>query len=119
MAAVGLLMAGTGLYGILAFFVSKRTAEAGLRAALGANKVKLALWIASQGLRHVAMGLGIGLAPAFLLAQALAGGLEGIRFGDPLVFGGVTLALLAVALISTLVPAWRATRVNPSVTLRR
>jgi ABC-type antimicrobial peptide transport system permease subunit len=108
-AGVALLIAAIGVYGVLAYSVNQRTREIGLRMALGAQQAGVLRWI---------VGLGIGLAGAFALSRLLASLLFGIQPRDPLTFTSVAVVLTAVAFAACLVPAIRASRVDPIVALR-
>jgi predicted permease len=117
-AATALLLALVGLYGALALLVRQRQREIGVRLALGAAASHIRRMILRQGLRPVAAGLLVGLAVAAASAQVLASLLYGITARDPGTFGAVTAVLAASALAACLLPAWRASRIDPAVTLR-
>jgi putative ABC transport system permease protein len=117
-AAIALLIAAIGVYGVLAYSVNQRTREIGLRMALGAQRNGVLRWIVGQGMVVAAAGIGIGLASAFVLSRLLAGLLFGIRPRDPLTFTSVALVLTLVAFAASLVPAIRASRVDPIAALR-
>jgi putative ABC transport system permease protein len=117
-AAVALVLAAVGLYGVMSYSVSWRTHEIGIRMALGANRIKVLRLVVRQGMTMAAIGLALGLIGAFLMSRVLAGLLHGISPRDPLTFIGVSVVLLVVALLACLIPARRATRVNPIVALR-
>ena len=116
--ALGLLLAAIGLYGVMAYSVSLRTVELGIRMALGADRWIVLRMVMRQGLRLVAAGILAGLAGAFVLTRMIASQLFGISAVDPLTLTGVSLSLAAVALIACFVPARRATRVDPLIALR-
>jgi putative ABC transport system permease protein len=114
---IGLTLAAMGIYSVIAYFVSLRTHEIGVRMALGANGrdvVRLMTW---QGMRPVFIGVGIGGAGAFWASKLLASSLFGVSASDPLTFIGVAAVLIVVAIIATLVPARRATQIDPTKAL--
>jgi putative ABC transport system permease protein len=117
-AGVALLIASIGVYGVLAYSVSRRTREIGLRMALGAQPSGVLRWIAGQGMLVAAAGIGIGLASAYALSRVLASLLFEIQPRDSLTFTAVAALLAAVAFAACLVPARRASRVDPIVALR-
>jgi ABC-type antimicrobial peptide transport system permease subunit len=117
-AALALSLAAVGIYGVLAYLVSHRTQEIGVRLAIGADRSRVLGMILRHGLSLAAVGIGIGLAGAFALSRLIEGLLYGVRPNDPLTFVAVTVLLLLVALLASFVPAWRATRVPPTTALR-
>lgn len=117
-AAVALLITATGLAGMISFTVSQRRHEIGIRMALGARRSTVVLWILRQGLALVAAGLGLGLLGALLWSRAFDEFLFGIRPTDPLTLTLVALVLLGVTGTACLVPARRATSVDPTLALR-
>jgi putative ABC transport system permease protein len=117
-AGVALLIAAIGVYGVLAYAVNQRTREIGLRMALGAQQSGVLRWIVGQGMLVAAAGIAIGLGGAFALSRLLASLLFCIQPRDPLTFSSVALVLVAVAFAACLVPAIRASRVDPIVALR-
>jgi len=117
-AATTLLLALVSLYGALAVLVRQRQREIGVPLALGAAASQIRRMILGQGMRPVAAGLLLGLAAAAASAQVLASLLYGITARDPGTFAAVTAVLAASALAACLIPAWRASRIDPAVTLR-
>jgi ABC-type antimicrobial peptide transport system permease subunit len=103
---------------VISYSVSQRTKEIGIRMALGQEAWQIRNLVVGQGLRLIVLSLAIGLAAAYALATSVAGLLYGVNPRDPLTFGGTTLFLLVVALIGCLVPARRATSVNPLSALK-
>ena len=117
-AAVTLLLGGIGLYGVMAYLVTLRTRELGVRIALGAQPEAVARMITVQGLALTLVGIGTGLAIFALTARFLRSLLFGVSAGDPLTLGAAALALLAVAALASWIPARRAARVDPATTLK-
>ena len=115
---VALVLAGIGIYGILAGSVTERTREIGVRAALGASRANLLALVLRDGMRLTALGIAIGLCGAALASQALGALLFGVSRLDPVTYLAMILLLGLVSGIACLTPAWRATRVDPSLTLR-
>ena len=115
---VALIMAAVGIYGVISYSVSQRTKEIGIRMALGQEARQIRNLVVGQGLRLVAISLLIGLAAAYALSVTVSGLLYGVNPRDPLTFGGMAAFLLAVALLGCLIPARRATAVNPLAALK-
>jgi putative ABC transport system permease protein len=117
-AGVALLIAAIGVYGVLAHSVNQRTREIGLRMALGAQQGEVLRWVVGQGMLVALAGIAVGLAGAFGLSRLVASLLYGIQPRDAVTFGAVTAALGVVAFGACLVPARRASRIDPMVALR-
>jgi putative ABC transport system permease protein len=117
-AALALLLAAIGIYGVMSYTVSQRTQEIGVRMALGAQLTNVRAMILGQSLKLTLIGVGLGLAGAFVLARFLASLLFGIGTYDPVTFLGVAFLQITVALAASYVPARRAMRVDPIVALR-
>lgn len=117
-AAVALLLASIGLYGVISYLVGQRTHEFGIRLAMGARPRDLFRLVLSQGLKMALGGIVPGLIAALLLTRLMTKMLYGVSATDPATFIAIALLLLAVALLASLIPARRATKVDPMLTLR-
>ncbi|MGB8837921.1 MAG: FtsX-like permease family protein, partial [Candidatus Acidiferrales bacterium] len=117
-AGVALFLAAIGIYGLMAYSVQQRTQEIGIRMALGASPEKVRKMVVLQGMRLAAIGVVIGVAAALGLTRFMAGLIYGVKTWDPTVFVTVALLLSAVAWFATYIPARRASRVDPMVSLR-
>jgi putative ABC transport system permease protein len=117
-AAIAVLLAALGIYGVVAYSVGQRTPEFGLRMAVGATKRDLVKLVLRGGLRSAVIGTCLGLAGAFALSRVIASLLYEVRPDDPLTFVTAAALLVAIALLACYVPARRAARVDPLVALR-
>jgi predicted permease len=116
---LALLLAATGLYGVMAYAVSRRASELGLRMALGASQGDVIGMVLRETLVLVAAGVAIGLPAAWLAARLVASSLAQVSASDPVTLGGATLVLLLVALLAGWLPAHRASRIDPLTALRQ
>jgi len=117
-AALAVLLAAVGIYGVMAYAVGQRTHEIGVRMALGANPHTVKGMVLKQGLWLAVIGAAIGVGAAFWLTRFISNMLFGVTASDPAIFAGVTAALILVALAACWIPAHRATRVDPVIALR-
>jgi putative ABC transport system permease protein len=117
-AVIALVLAAVGVYGVMAYAVSQRTHEIGLRMALGARVGGVVTLVMKQGLRWVVVGIALGISGAFVLTRLMESLLFGVTTTDPLTFVGVPFVLAAVAFLANLIPALRASRVDPIKALR-
>lgn len=115
---LGLLLAGVGIYGVMSFTVAQRTQEFGVRMALGAQRSRVVSLVLKEGTMLAVIGALIGLGGAYLVGRAMQSTLYGVGAMDARAFGAVACVLLVAALLACLVPAWRASRVEPIVALR-
>jgi ABC-type antimicrobial peptide transport system permease subunit len=115
---VALALAATGIYGVLSGSVNERMREIGVRSALGATRVDIVALVVRQAMTLTGLGVVIGLAGAVAATRALITLLFGVSLLDPITYFGVVALLLSASLIACWVPAWRAARVDPSITLR-
>jgi putative ABC transport system permease protein len=117
-AGVALLLAAVGIYGVMAFAVTQRTQEIGIRIALGARAADVLKLVVVNGMRLAVIGLAIGLVASLVLTRFISNLLFEVAPTDPLTFGVVSLCLLATAFLACYLPARRATKVDPLVALR-
>jgi putative ABC transport system permease protein len=115
---VALLLATAGVFGVMAYSVSRRTREIGVRIALGARSQDVLTMILNQGMRTIVVGIVIGLAGSLVLTRTLSSLLFGVTATDPVTFAAVIALLIATALLACYIPARRATKVDPMVALR-
>ena len=120
--AVAVVLASVGIYGVMSFSVNQRTQEFGVRMALGANDGTILGMVLRQGVVQIGIGLTLGLGLALAIAAVAGSGIQSSLFGvgarDPLTYTSVALLVTIVSLVATLVPARRATRVDPMIALR-
>ncbi len=119
---VAVVLASVGIYGVMSFAVNQRRQEFGVRMALGANTPRILRMVLEQGAVQIALGLVLGLGLALWFAILAADGIQNTLFGvtgrDPMTYAAVASLVTVVSLIATLVPAQRATRVDPMIALR-
>jgi putative ABC transport system permease protein len=115
----GLLLAITGLYGVIAYSVSRRTREIGIRMAIGANPGSVARLVLRQGMLLTSIGGAIGLALSLLASQVLGSLLVGVSARDPSVYLSVPVLLAVISLLACYIPARRAARIDPLLALRQ
>jgi len=117
-AGLALLLAAVGIYGVLAYFVTQRTSEIGVRMALGAQTGDVLRFVLRRGMRLALIGVALGSIASFAMMRLMKTLLFGVSATDPLTFGAVALLLLSVALLACYLPARRATKVDPLVALK-
>jgi putative ABC transport system permease protein len=116
--AVALLLSAIGIYGVMSYVVGQRTREMGIRLALGATPAGVRALIVKRGVLLGSIGLGMGLAGALLLGRLLANTVHGISSTDPMSLAAALTILFGVTALACAVPAWRASRIDPAITLR-
>jgi ABC-type antimicrobial peptide transport system permease subunit len=117
-AGIALLLAGVGLYAVMAYAVSQRTHEIGIRMTMGARARDVMRLVTGQGMKLTIAGLTLGIAGAFALTRVMEPLLYGVTPTDPLTFILISMSLVSVALLACWIPARRATRVDPMIALR-
>ena len=117
-AGVALLLASAGLFGVISYTAAQRTAEFGTRMALGASAWDVIRLVSRQSLKFISIGLAIGLTGGVAVGSAMRSMLNGLSPADPLTLAVVSGLLIAIALIATAIPAWRASRIDPVIALR-
>jgi putative ABC transport system permease protein len=117
-AGLALTLGGVGVYGVLAFLVSKRTREIGVRVALGARASDIVWLIMKEGVKVCAAGIALGIAGALAASRSLSSELHGVSAADPATYAGVSFVVVIVTFLACYVPTRRALRVDPQVTLR-
>jgi len=111
-------LAGIGLYGVLSTAVRQRTAEIGVRMAMGADRGDIVQLVVLQGLRLSAIGIGVGIVAAFVLGRVMTAMLVGVKATDPMTFAAMTVVFLAITAVASWVPAWRAAGLDPKTALQ-
>jgi predicted permease len=117
-ASLALALATIGIYGVMAYLVSQGTREIGIRMALGASQAKILRLVVRQGMMLALFGVAVGLLAAFMMSRLLSGLLYGVRSTDPLTFAAIAVLLTVVALLASYIPARRAARIDPMISLR-
>jgi ABC-type antimicrobial peptide transport system permease subunit len=115
---LALLLGGVGLYGVTAFWVSRRTREIGIRIALGASPAAVVALVLRQGMRRVLIGLAAGMALAVAATRVLSGLLYGVGAADVIAYAAAVLLIVFVSALANVIPARRAARVDPMIALR-
>jgi putative ABC transport system permease protein len=115
---LAVIIAAIGIAGVLAFSVSTRTTEIGIRMSLGTERARAQRMILREGGVLLALGLVLGVTGAFFAARVIRGLLFGVAPHDPITFGGVAVIMAAIAIVACCIPALRAARVDPAITMR-
>jgi putative ABC transport system permease protein len=117
-AGLALVLTALGIYSVLSYTVRRRVREIGIRMALGASHADVLRMVVADGMAPILLGVGMGFAASLALGRVVSSLLFGVRATDPLTFGAVAVLLIAVGLLAIIVPAFRATRIEPVRTLR-
>jgi ABC-type antimicrobial peptide transport system permease subunit len=117
-AGIALILATIGIYGVMAYLVNQGTREIGIRMALGASRRNILSLVVRRGMALALSGVTIGLAAAFLFTRLMQSLLFGVDATDPITFAAISLLLFLIALLASYIPARRATRIDPMVSLR-
>jgi len=117
-AALALVLAAVGIYGVMSYTVAQRTREIGIRIALGAKRSDVLKMTVKQGLKLVGIGVVIGAVAALVLTRAMESLLFGVSATDPVTFATISAVLIGVAALASFIPALRATKIDPMVALR-
>ena len=117
-ATLALVLGMVGIYGVLAFLVSKRTREIGIRIALGAQRADVRWLILKEGAKFAAVGIGLGLSGAFVVTRWLSSELYGVSASDPITYVGVALVMALISMLACYIPARRAMSIDPLIALR-
>ena len=117
-AGLALILAAVGIYSVLSYTVRRRVREIGIRMALGASNNDVIRMVLRDGLKPILVGVALGLAAALALSRVVSSLIFGVRATDPLTFAAVALLLLLVGIVATIIPAYRATRIEPVRILR-
>ena len=117
-AGVALLLAAIGIYSVLAYTVRRRVREIGIRMALGAQTSDVVTMVVSEGMKPTAVGVAIGVAGALVIGRFMSSLIYGVKASDFATFAAVSLMLIAVSFMASIIPAYRATQVEPVSTLR-
>jgi putative ABC transport system permease protein len=115
---IALILSAAGIYGVMAYTVSRRTHELGIRVALGAGSRDVLLMVLGQGMLMAGIGIGVGVIASLVLTRYLSSLLFGIGTTDPITFGAISLLLVLVALLACYIPARRGLKVDPIRALR-
>jgi putative ABC transport system permease protein len=117
-AGLALVLAAVGIYSVLSYTVRRRVREIGIRIALGASNTDVIQMVLTDGLKPILVGVILGLAAALALSRVVSSLIFGVRATDPLTFAAVALLLLTVGIFATIIPSFRATRIEPVRILR-